>query len=137
MKKRTIEEYVENICFLEKKDGHASTNSLAQVMGVRPPTITEVLKKLQTGGYVHYTPHAGATLTDKGKCLAEELGEKHRMIADFLSLIGVGHSIAEYDACQIEHIISHETVISIGGFLSAVKANSAISAWFEELRKNE
>jgi len=137
MKTRTIEEYIEKISFLEKKEGQASTNALAQVMGVRPPTITEVLKKLHIGGYVHYTPHAGATLTDKGRCLAEELGEKHRTIADFLSLIGVSQAIAEHDACQIEHIVSQDSVIRIRMFLSSVKSDPAISAWLEECKKYE
>lgn len=136
MRTKTIEEYVENIHHLEKKEGQAYTNPLALLMGVKPPSITEVLKKLQEEGYVNYTPYAGATLTAKGKELADELGQKHRAVADFLSLIGVGRTIAEIDACQVEHHVSPESIRRIELLIGAIRENRKISAWFEEFCKS-
>jgi DtxR family Mn-dependent transcriptional regulator len=136
MRTRTIEEYVENIHLLEEREGQANTNTLALIMGMRPPTITEVLKKLKAEGYVHYIPHAGETLTAKGKSLAGELGEKHRAIADFLSLIGIERNTAEADACRVEHHVSHETVYRLTRLLRSVQGDPAVSAWFEAFRSD-
>ncbi len=132
MKEKTIEEYVENIHQLEEKEGLASTTTLAVMMGVKPPSITEILKKLQKEGYVHYTPHAGATLTARGKELAEELKQKHGIIADFLRIIGTSSRTAEIDACQIEHHVSQETVHRLELLISSIQENQDILNWFEE-----
>ena len=135
MKTKTIEEYVENIQQLEEKEGQAYTNSLALMMGVKPTSITEVLKKLQEEGYVNYTPYAGATLTPKGRKLAGELGQKHQAVADFLVLIGVGSTTAEIDACQIEHHVSPESIRRIELLITGIRENPKISDWFEDFCK--
>lgn len=135
MKTKTIEEYVEAIQLIEEQEGQASTKSLAAAMGVKPPSVTEVLQKLQTEGYIHYIPYSGATLTTQGRDLAEELQKKHRAIADFLTIIGISSGIVEIDACQIEHHVSEETVRRLELLVYSIRGNSNISSWFEELCK--
>ncbi len=135
MKIKTIEEYIENIHQIEERKGQVSTNTLATAMGVKPPSATEVLRKLQIEGYVHYIPHAGAVLTVKGKRLAEELQRKHRAIANFLILIGIPSQIAESDACQIEHHVNHETIKRLELLTCSIQNDPDICSWFENFSR--
>jgi len=40
---------------------------IATRMGAKPPTITEMLQKLDSEGLIHYDLYNGAILTDSGK----------------------------------------------------------------------
>ena len=48
-------------------------------------------------------------LTEVGKEVAERIYERHRILTEYLTAIGVDPKIAEEDACKIEHDISKET----------------------------
>ncbi|RXE56806.1 DNA-binding protein [Methanoculleus taiwanensis] len=109
MRKKTIEEYIETIDALEKREGRAQTGMIAQEIDVKPPSVTEMLRKLEKSGLVEYESYSGATLTPTGRKMACDLQKKHRTVASFLEMLGVDHGIAETDACQIEHHVSPET----------------------------
>lgn len=121
MRHKTIEEYIEVICVLERRDGRAQTGMIAEYMGVKPPSITEMLRKLQKQGLVHYESYTGATLTESGKEMARELMQKHRIIADFLEIFGIDRELAEVDACQIEHYVSPETLRILEKYVEFVR----------------
>lgn len=117
MRHKTIEEYIETICVLEKRDGRAQTGMIASHMGVKPPSITEMLQKLEREGLIHYESYTGATLTSSGKKMAKELMQKHRVIADLLEILGIDRVKAEIDACQIEHHVSPEILKRLEQFV--------------------
>lgn len=117
MRHKTIEEYIETIFVLEQRNGRAQTGMIAAQMGVKPPTITEMLPKLERAGLIHYESYNGATLTRSGKKMARELVQKHRIIADLLEIIGIDREPAEADACQIEHHVSQETLKRLEQFV--------------------
>lgn len=109
MRKKTVEEYIETIDALERREGRAQTGMIAQEIDVRPPSVTEMLRKLEKNGLIEYKSYSGAILTPTGRRLACDLQKKHRTVASFLEMLGVDHDIAEADACQIEHHVSSET----------------------------
>jgi DtxR family Mn-dependent transcriptional regulator len=117
MRHKTIEEYIETICALEQLDGRAQTCMIASCMGVKPPSITEMLQKLEREGLIHYESYNGATLTSSGKKMARELMQKHRVIADLLEILGIDRDQAETDACEIEHHVSPETLKRLEQFV--------------------
>jgi len=117
MRHKTIEEYIETIFVLEQRNGRAQTGMIAAQMGVKPPSITEMLQNLEREGLIHYESYNGATLTLSGKKMARELMQKHRVIADLLEIIGIDQELAEVDACQIEHHVSPETLKTLNKFV--------------------
>lgn len=118
MRRKTIEEYLESIYRIQREsDGRASTGRIASLLGVSPPSITEMLKKLGDEGLVVYEPHAGVELSARGWKIAEHLSRRHALLASFLRSIGVSPECAEQDACQIEHHISEETIARIEEYL--------------------
>lgn len=118
MRRKTAEEYIEVIHRIQRNTGgKAATGMIAASLGVSPPSITEMLKKLEHEGLVFYEPHSGVTLSPKGQRIAERLSRRHALLASFFRSIGVSPERAEKDACQIEHHISEETIARIEEYM--------------------
>ena len=45
-------------------------------------------------------------LTEEGRAVAENIYEKHTLLAQFLMTLGVDEATATEDACKMEHVIS-------------------------------
>jgi len=131
MKRKTIEEYIETIDMIQHQDGHAKTSKISIKMHIQPSSVTEMVQKLQKEGYVHYQPYKGATLTKKGKTIAHELMKKHRIIADFLEIIGIEKRVAEVDACQIEHHVNKKTMEQLGKFVEFINDAPHEPKWID------
>lgn len=131
IKRKTIEEYVETIFFLQNRNGNAKTGRISSQIGVQPSSVTEMLQKLQEEGYIQYEPYKGAELTETGKILAHELMSKHKIIADFLEIIGVQRELAEADACQIEHHVTAKTMQRLGKFVEFINDAPHEPKWIE------
>jgi len=135
LRQKTMEEYIEIIHALEIQEGRAATGRIASKMKVKPSSATEMLRKLQDEGLLKYETYAGATLTDSGRKLALELKGKHKAIADFLEIIGVDRSIAERDACQMEHHVGQETMERLKRFVQFASLSPSEPLWIENFRR--
>ncbi|MDI6708867.1 MAG: metal-dependent transcriptional regulator [Candidatus Thermoplasmatota archaeon] len=131
MKRKTTEEYIETIYVLEKRDGYAKTSEISLKMGIRPPSVTEILQKLQKEGCVKYKPYKGVKLTNSGKKIARKLMKTHKVIADFLEIIGIERELAEVDACQIEHQVSPKTMARLRKFVEFIINAPRKPKWIE------
>lgn len=134
IKRKTTEEYIETIYVLQQRDEYAKTGKISLEMGIRPSSVTEMLQKLQTEGYIEYKPYKGAQLTDFGKTIAHELMNKQKIIADFLEIIGIKRELAEADACQIEHHVTAKTLGRIEKFVEFVNNAPNEQQWREQFR---
>lgn len=66
-------------------DGTASTKAIADRLGVRPASVTNMLGRLREMELVEYERYRGAALTGKGHAEALRLVRRHRLIETFLS----------------------------------------------------
>ncbi len=109
-----LEDYLETIYLLEKKNKVARVKEIASARKVKMPTVTEVLKRLTEKGYIVYEPYGYVVTTEKGKEYAEKLYSKHRVLISFLrDILGLPYDKAEKEGCLIEHHLSEETVRKI------------------------
>ncbi len=134
MRHKTIEEYIETIFVLEQRNGRAQTGMIASRLGVKPPSITEMLQKLEREGLIHYESYTGATLTRSGKKMARELIQKHRIIADLLEIFGIDREMAEAEACQIEHHVSPQTLKTLEQFVEFAQNDSTTTESIRRFR---
>ena len=74
-----LEDYLETIYLLEKKNGVARVKEIAKERNVKMPTVTEVLKRLSEKGYINYEKYGFATTTEKGKEYAEKIYKNTRL----------------------------------------------------------
>jgi len=104
------EDYVELIQELIEQTGEARPVDIADRMGVRQPTVTKNLSRLQRDGLIHRERYRSVFLTGNGLALAEICRERHRVVVAFLMSLGLDRDTAEQDAEGIEHHVSDRTL---------------------------
>ena len=82
-------------------------------MGYSKPSVSRAVGLLKNGGYIIVDNDGFITLTQEGSEVATKIYERHTLITDFLSSLGVDKEIASADACKIEHYLSEETIKAI------------------------
>lgn len=121
MIQRTVEEYIECIYELGGSDGVVHTSDIAECMSISPASVTEMLQKLSSEGYISYERYKGAVLTKKGLKLAEELRHRHKALRDFLITLGLDEETSDKDACTIEHVVTSNTIELLVSFVEFLK----------------
>jgi len=107
------EMYLETILILGKKNGRVRPVDVAEQLNLSKPAVSKAVSKLREEGYICAGEESGLQLTEIGMQTAARIFERHILLTDILSLIGVDRNTAEKDACRIEHIISEETFEAI------------------------
>jgi len=104
-----VEEYLEAIHGFNERGQPAKTTELANKLGVSPPSVTEMIKKLAEQGLLDYEPYRGATLSGKGMAYAQKIVRKHRLLERFLyDLLGLKRDRVHQEACKLEHGLSDD-----------------------------
>ena len=129
------EDYLEAIDSLIDEKGFAASVDIAERMNVSKPTVTSIVKKLDREGFLIHERYRGIKLTQKGKKLAEEMQNRHRLITSFLVLFGVEENVARQDAERIEHGLHADTVAKLGGFTEYVLSNPELIKKFRNVFK--
>jgi DtxR family manganese transport transcriptional regulator len=111
------EDYVEMIADLIDQNGEARVVDLAGQLGVTNATVCNTIQRLQRDGLVTSKPYRSIFLTAQGKELAAMARERHRVVRDFLILLGVSPAIADADAEGIEHHVSDATLAAFRSHL--------------------
>jgi DtxR family Mn-dependent transcriptional regulator len=105
----TSENYLKAIYKLELQHGRASTSALAERLGVSPPSVTSMLKKLASLRLVVHEPYRGVTLTATGRKAAIEIIRHHRLLEQYLAeTLGMPIDEVHAEAERLEHALSEE-----------------------------
>ena len=78
------QEYLESIYWLYEAGIERSPTNLSRALQVSPPSVSEMLRKLQAEGLVTRTPDKRVSLTDRGEQVAKHVVSRHRLIEAFL-----------------------------------------------------
>lgn len=114
------EEYLESILRRQERGEAATPTELARELGVAPPSVVGMLRRLAEHGLVDYPPRAGATLTPRGAEAALALRRRHRLAERLLTdILGIPWERAHVIACRFEHVIDDE----VEGYLRAALAD--------------
>lgn len=101
-----MQEYLETIYRLEMDGTPARTGEIALHLKVAPPSVTDMLLKLEKAALVTYEPYKGVVLTKAGRDVGRRQLEKHRIMQAFLQEVcGMDHRAAHDAACDMEHTI--------------------------------
>jgi DtxR family Mn-dependent transcriptional regulator len=116
----TEENYLKAIYTLsERKDSlDTSTNEIAEKINIKPPTVSDMLRKLTAKKLVTYEKYKKVQLTKTGRQIAIQIIRKHRLWEVFLHdklqfTWDKVHEVAE----QLEHIHSEELISRLEKFL--------------------
>ena len=105
----SAENYLEAILVLTQKNGQVRSIDVAHYTGFSKPSISRAVGLLRDNGYVSIDQNGLLCLTDAGRTIAETIYERHTVLTELLTMLGVSPETAAEDACRIEHVISAET----------------------------
>ncbi|MBX0293952.1 metal-dependent transcriptional regulator [Haloarcula nitratireducens] len=105
-----MEDYLKAIYRLEREgDPPVATSTIAETVGVTPPTATSMVEKLEERDLVEREKYKGVTLTPEGETIALEVIRHHRLLETFLTEeLGYDWSEVHEEAEILEHHISEE-----------------------------
>jgi DtxR family Mn-dependent transcriptional regulator len=107
----SIEDYLKSIYELTLAEERASTNQIAERMGVTPASVTGMLKRLAANDppLLDYQKHHGVELTEEGKQVALEIIRHHRLLELYLhEMLGYAWDEVHEEADRLEHVISED-----------------------------
>lgn len=107
------EMYLEAIHVLAQTKGQVRSVDIADYMSFSKPSVSRAVGLLRSGGYITVEPDGYITLTDAGREVAEKIYERHTILTECLTRLGVSPEVAAEDACRMEHTISDESFEAI------------------------
>ena len=107
------ENYLETILILSNKLPVVRSVDIATELGFKKSSVSVAMKNLREKGHITVTDAGFIYLTDTGKEIAEMIYERHGILTQCLTTLGVPEDLAEEDACKIEHVISRESFDAI------------------------
>ena len=109
----SAENYLETILILQKRTGAVRSIDIAAELNFSKPSVSVAMRNLRENGYIEVDKEGHIVLLDQGREIAEKIYERHILISDWLTALGVTPSVASEDACRIEHVISEESFAAI------------------------
>ncbi len=114
----SAENYLETILVLKNRLGQVRSIDVVNELSFSKPSVSIAMKNLRVNGYIDMDKNGNIELMEKGRAIAEKIYERHTLLTDWLTVLGVDPQTAAEDACRIEHVISEET-------FEALKAHTA------------
>jgi DtxR family Mn-dependent transcriptional regulator len=104
-----VEDYLKAIRELEETSGGKSvaTTELAARIGVAPPSVTGMVRRLAEQGWVDHERYRGVRLTDAGRRVADRMLWRHLVIEQYLvRVLGLAPELVHDEAERLEHAAS-------------------------------
>jgi len=81
---RAVQKYLKTVYALKTQEQTVVSARLAQRLGVSAPSVSAMVKRLESGGLVEHLPSGELALTDAGEAEALRIVRRHRVIETFL-----------------------------------------------------
>jgi DtxR family Mn-dependent transcriptional regulator len=101
------EEYLQIIYWLMEAELPITGANIARAMRLSPPTVHEMVGRLEQDGYVTRDDDKSLLFTDSGREQAEAIVGRHRLIERFLTdVVGIAWDDVHEEAERLEHAMS-------------------------------
>lgn len=128
------EDYLEMIYRLSKDIGYTKVTELANAINVKPPSVTKMLKKLDSLNLIIYKKYDVIHLTNEGKDISKFLFDRHNIISRFLKLINIEEKLLE-QVEKIEHTVNLDVLNGFNSMLNFFDSNPNIKCKLKEYNK--
>lgn len=102
------EMYLETILLLRGKRSAVRSVDVVEELGYAKSSVSRAVGLLVKKGYVTMSESGELFLTQSGEAKAAGIYERHRVITELFVELGADRTLAEENACRIEHVISDE-----------------------------
>lgn len=126
----SMEDYLEMIYRASQEKGHARVNDIAARLNVQPPSVTKMMRKLHEKKLLDYERYGFIRLTEEGRDLGRFLLERHNVLGEFFTLLGLENNLQE-KVEGIEHYIPWKTFQTIRGLVNFLKDHPEVLEKFQ------
>jgi Mn-dependent DtxR family transcriptional regulator len=123
-----VEDYLERILELINAKGYARVVDIASALKISQASVTNMVQRLDADGLLKYEKYRGLVLTDAGEKLARNIAHRHKLLTDFLKLLGLNDRIIYHDVEGMEHHISPPTLRAIEALVGQLRRRPALRA---------
>ena len=123
-----VEDYLERILELINSKGYARVVDIAAALKISQASVTNMVQRLDAEGLLKYEKYRGLMLTAAGKTLARKIAHRHRLLTDFLKLLGLDEKVIYHDVEGMEHYISAPTLRAIQMLTTQLRRRPALRA---------
>jgi Mn-dependent DtxR family transcriptional regulator len=127
-----VEDYLERILELINSKGYARVVDIAAALKISQASVTNMIQRLDAEGLLKYEKYRGLILTAAGKSLARKIAHRHKLLTDFLTLLGLNERIIYHDVEGMEHHTSPPTLRAIEALTAQLRRRPALRAQLEE-----
>lgn len=113
MVNESAENYLETIYILSQQMPAVRSVDVANELGFKKSSVSVAMKNLREKNHITVTDSGFIRLTESGKQIAEMIHERHELLTEWLTKLGVPEEIASDDACKLEHVLSKESFEAI------------------------
>lgn len=121
----SAEDYLEMILRLQETQKFVRAVDISVGLSVTKPSVSVAMRNLRENGYITIDSDNYIWLTDTGLSIAQKIYERHKLLTDLFTQIGVNPRTAEEDACKVEHDLSSDTFDAIKQVYSKYNSNEA------------
>jgi DtxR family Mn-dependent transcriptional regulator len=108
---RSTEDYLKAIYKLQAHSDAAQTSAIADLLGIAPPSVSGMIKRLAEAGLVEHVPYRGVQLTEAGRRAAVLMIRRHRIIESYLiEKLGYDWDTVHDEAERLEHAVSDRLI---------------------------
>jgi Mn-dependent DtxR family transcriptional regulator len=125
------EDYLERILELIKSKGYARVVDIAAALKISQASVTNMVQRLDGTGLLKYEKYRGLVLTTAGETVARNIARRHRLLTDFLRLLGLNERVIHHDVEGMEHHISPPTLRAIERLTAQLRRRPAILSRLE------
>jgi DtxR family transcriptional regulator, Mn-dependent transcriptional regulator len=132
-----MEDYMEAIVMLSESNRVVRVKDIARKLDIKMPSVSAALAKLKEMDLIDYEKYGYIELTEKGYEIAGRVLKRHTFLTDFFtSVLQIDGSVADEEACKVEHALAPQTCSRIHRLLDFYKAEeSGQSEWIARLKK--
>ena len=127
----TVEDYLERILELINSKGYARVVDIAAALQISQASVTNMVQRLDAEGLLKYEKYRGLVLTEAGEKLARGIAHRHKLLTDFLRLLGLSDRVIYHDVEGMEHHISAPTLRAIEALTAQLRRRPALRAQLE------
>ena len=109
----SAENYLETILILSKCRPVVRSVDVAEELGYKKSSVSVAMKNLREKNHITVTREGFIYLTESGREIADMIYDRHQLLSQWLTRLGVDPRIAAEDACRMEHVISKESFEAI------------------------
>lgn len=103
------ENYLETILVLSQRLPVVRSVDIATELGFKKSSVSVAMKNLREKNHIKVSDAGFIYLTESGQAIAEMIHERHQLLTQWLTRLGVPEEIASEDACKLEHVLSAES----------------------------